>query len=117
MEFDVHSPRPGCLERGSERRARCLAAPGLRPVLEMAPRFFETAAEFRRWLEKRHGTEQELLVGFRRRGSGLPSMTWPESVDEALCFGWIDGLRKRIDEQSYTIRFTPRRGGSVWSSI
>jgi uncharacterized protein YdeI (YjbR/CyaY-like superfamily) len=83
----------------------------------MEPRFFESPEEFRKWLERHHGTEKELLVGFRRRGSGLPSMTWPESVDEALCFGWIDGLRKSLDEASYTIRFTPRKASSAWSAI
>lgn len=81
------------------------------------PRFFRTAAEFRSWLEKHAGTERELVVGFHKVGSGRPSMTWPESVDEALCHGWIDGVRKRVDEHSYTIRFTPRKPGSTWSAI
>jgi uncharacterized protein YdeI (YjbR/CyaY-like superfamily) len=81
------------------------------------PAFFATPAEFRAWLEAHHATETELLVGFYKKGSGRPSITWPESVDEALCFGWIDGVRKRLDERSYVIRFTPRRKGSVWSSI
>lgn len=81
------------------------------------PTFFATAAEFRAWL-RRHGTsEAELIVGFHKRDSGLPSMTWPESVDEALCFGWIDGVRSRVDERSYKIRFTPRRPTSTWSAI
>jgi len=83
----------------------------------MAPTFFETPAAFRRWLAKHHAREAELLVGFWKRGSGKPSITWPESVDEALCFGWIDGVRKRIDDESYTIRFSPRRKGSIWSRI
>ena len=83
----------------------------------MKPRFFATPAAFRAWLEKNHAKEKELLVGFYKRESGKPSMTWPESVDEALCFGWIDGVRKRIDDVSYTIRFTPRRKGSIWSRI
>jgi uncharacterized protein YdeI (YjbR/CyaY-like superfamily) len=81
------------------------------------PRFFATAAAFRRWLERNHATRRELLVGFWKRGTGRPSLTWPESVDEALCFGWIDGVRKRIDEESYTIRFTPRRAASAWSRV
>ena len=81
------------------------------------PRFFETAAAFRRWLEKNAHREAELVVGFRKVGSGAPSLTWPESVDEALCFGWIDGVRKRIDDASYKIRFTPRKPGSIWSAI
>jgi uncharacterized protein YdeI (YjbR/CyaY-like superfamily) len=81
------------------------------------PTFFSTPAAFRRWLEKHHDSESELLVGFYKRGSGKPSITWPESVDEALCFGWIDGVRKRVDDESYTIRFTPRRPTSSWSAV
>jgi uncharacterized protein YdeI (YjbR/CyaY-like superfamily) len=83
----------------------------------MKPTFFATPAAFRAWLEKHHDKEPELLVGFYKRGSGKPSITWPESVDQALSFGWIDGVRKRIDDESYTIRFTPRRKGSIWSAI
>ena len=79
--------------------------------------FFRTPAAFRKWLEKHHATHKELWVGFYKKGSGKPSITWPESVDEALCFGWIDGIRKSIDEVSYKIRFTPRKPTSVWSSI
>lgn len=81
------------------------------------PLFFTTPAEFRRWLEANHDNAKELWVGFRKKGSGRPSVTWPESVDEALCFGWIDGVRKRLDDDSYTIRFSPRRPGSVWSRV
>jgi uncharacterized protein YdeI (YjbR/CyaY-like superfamily) len=81
------------------------------------PTFFATAADFRRWLQKHHRTGEELWVGFRKKSTGLPSITWPESVDEALCFGWIDGLRKTVDAGSYTIRFTPRRKESVWSAV
>jgi uncharacterized protein YdeI (YjbR/CyaY-like superfamily) len=83
----------------------------------MTPRFFATPAAFRAWLEKNHATKTELLVGFYKRGSGLESITWPESVDEALAFGWIDGVRKRIDNVSYTIRFTPRKAKSYWSAV
>ena len=83
----------------------------------MKPRFFATAQRFRDWLEKNHDKESELLVGFHKRGSAHPSMTWPESVDAALCFGWIDGVRKRIDDDSYTIRFSRRRPRSIWSAI
>jgi len=83
----------------------------------MQPTFFATPAEFRRWLEQHHQTERELLVGFYKKGSGRPSITWPESVAEALCFGWIDGIRKTIDDESYTIRFTPRKRGSNWSAV
>ena len=83
----------------------------------MKPRFFETSAAFREWMEKYHDKVDELVVGFYKRGSLRPSVTWPESVDVALCFGWIDGVRKRVDEESYTIRFTPRRAGSIWSAV
>jgi uncharacterized protein YdeI (YjbR/CyaY-like superfamily) len=83
----------------------------------VAPKFFKTQNDFREWLEKNHDRKDELLVGFHKVNSGKPSMTWSESVDQALCFGWIDGVRKRIDDMSYTIRFTPRRTSSVWSSI
>jgi uncharacterized protein YdeI (YjbR/CyaY-like superfamily) len=79
--------------------------------------FFQTSADFRRWLEENHATATELWIGFYKKDSGKPSITWPESVDQALCFGWIDGIRKRVDEISYRIRFTPRRRGSVWSAI
>jgi uncharacterized protein YdeI (YjbR/CyaY-like superfamily) len=83
----------------------------------LKPRFFATGEAFREWLEKNHATRRELLVGFWKRGTGRPSLTWPESVDEALGFGWIDGVRKRIDEESYTIRFTPRQARSAWSRV
>jgi uncharacterized protein YdeI (YjbR/CyaY-like superfamily) len=83
----------------------------------MKPRFFEGPSEFRAWLEEHHGRAAELLVGFYKRGSGKPSMTWPESVDEALCFGWIDGVRRSLGAESYTIRFTPRRARSIWSAV
>ncbi|MCM3875091.1 MAG: YdeI/OmpD-associated family protein [Thermoanaerobaculia bacterium] len=79
--------------------------------------FFPRPAGLRKWLEKNHATAKELLVGFYKKDSGKPSITWQESVDEALCVGWIDGVRKRVDEVSYTIRFSPRRPTSVWSAI
>jgi uncharacterized protein YdeI (YjbR/CyaY-like superfamily) len=81
------------------------------------PRFFATPSEFRRWLETHHADTPELWVGFYKKDSGLRSITWPESVDEALCVGWIDGLRKRVDEHSYMIRFTPRKAVSIWSAV
>ncbi|WP_372657882.1 YdeI family protein [Hydrogenophaga sp.] len=81
------------------------------------PRFFATPAAFRRWLEQHAATSAELIVGYYKVGSGRPSMRWSESVDEALCFGWIDGVRHRIDEQAYRIRFTPRRPDSTWSAV
>lgn len=83
----------------------------------MKPEFFQTPADFGTWLEKNHATATELWVGFYKKDSGKPSITWPESVDQALCFGWIDGIRKGVDEISYQIRFTPRRRGSIWSAI
>ncbi len=83
----------------------------------MAPTFFATQAEFREWLEKHHKNETELVVGFYKVSSDKPSMTWSQSVDQALCFGWIDGVRKSIDAESYSIRFTPRRSSSIWSAI
>jgi uncharacterized protein YdeI (YjbR/CyaY-like superfamily) len=81
------------------------------------PRFFARPEDFRAWLAKNHARAAELLVGFHKKGRGKPSIDWPQSVDEALCFGWIDGVRKSLGEESYTIRFTPRRPGSIWSSI
>ncbi len=81
------------------------------------PTFFPTPPDFRAWLEAHHDKFRELLVGFYKKDSGKPSITWPESVDAALCFGWIDGVRKSIDESSYSIRFTPRRPTSAWSLI
>ena len=83
----------------------------------MTPRFFAPPQDFRRWLEKHHTDATELWVGFYKKSSGRPSITWPESVDEALCAGWIDGLRKRVDDESYMIRFTPRKAGSIWSAV
>jgi uncharacterized protein YdeI (YjbR/CyaY-like superfamily) len=79
--------------------------------------FFSSPSEWRAWLEKHHDQFQELWVGFYKRDSGKPSITWPEAVDGALCFGWIDGVRKSVDEISYTIRFTPRKSRSIWSAI
>lgn len=83
----------------------------------MTPTFFATPADFRRWLKQHHHTERELWVGFHKKGSGRPSITWPESVDEALSFGWIDAIRKSLDADSYVIRFTARKQGSIWSNV
>lgn len=83
----------------------------------MSPKFFSDQSKFRKWLATHHSSQTELLVGFHKVGSGKPSMTWPESVDQALCFGWIDGVRRRIDDESYSIRFTPRKAGSIWSAV
>lgn len=81
------------------------------------PRFFRTASAFRRWLAKNHAGASELWVGYYKKGTGKPSITWPESVDEALCFGWIDGVRKSLDEERYMIRFSPRKPTSKWSVV
>ena len=83
----------------------------------MTPTFFAKPAQFRSWLAKNHKTANELLVGFYKKDSGKPSITWPESVDEALCVGWIDGIRRSLGDEAYTIRFTPRRKGSIWSEV
>ncbi len=79
--------------------------------------FFAKQSELRKWFEKNHDQGQELWVGYYKKDSGKPSITWPESVDEALCFGWIDGVRKSINEVSYSIRFTPRKPKSIWSAV
>ncbi len=83
----------------------------------MKPIFFATPVKWRAWLEKNHDSKSEVLVGFHRKSSGLPTMTWSEAVDQALCFGWIDGVRRSIDETSYYNRFTPRRPNSNWSAV
>lgn len=83
----------------------------------LAPKFFPAPKHFRTWLAKNHDRAGVLWVGYYRKDSGRPSITWPESVDEALCFGWIDGIRKKVDNESYKIRFTPRRPKSVWSAV
>jgi uncharacterized protein YdeI (YjbR/CyaY-like superfamily) len=83
----------------------------------MDPTFFKTPDDFRQWLNKNYQTATELLVGFYKTGSGKESITWPQSVDQVLCYGWIDGVRRSRDENSYTIRFTPRKPGSIWSAI
>jgi len=81
------------------------------------PTFFSSATEFRKWLDANHGSAAELWVGFHKKDSGKASITWPESVNEALCFGWIDGVRKSLNDTSYMIRFTPRKPGSKWSAV
>jgi uncharacterized protein YdeI (YjbR/CyaY-like superfamily) len=80
-------------------------------------KYFKSANDFRRWLEKNHATTEELWVGYYKKSSKQASITWPESVDEALCFRWIDGIRKSVDHLRYTIRFSPRRRGSIWSAV
>jgi uncharacterized protein YdeI (YjbR/CyaY-like superfamily) len=83
----------------------------------MRPKFFRDAAAFRRWLGTHHARAAELMVGFYKKDSGRASLRWPESVEEALCFGWIDGVRRRLDALSYQVRFTPRRADSIWSAV
>ncbi|MFA7419749.1 MAG: YdeI/OmpD-associated family protein [Melioribacteraceae bacterium] len=83
----------------------------------MKPLFFAKQSEFRKWLKENHKKETEVLVGYYKVASGKPSITWSQSVDEALCFGWIDGVRRSIDSESYYNRFTPRRPNSNWSAI
>jgi uncharacterized protein YdeI (YjbR/CyaY-like superfamily) len=83
----------------------------------MEPTYFATPAALRAWLERHHASESELIVGFYKKGSGRPSITWPEAVDQALCFGWIDSVRRRVDDASYCNRFTPRKARSTWSAV
>jgi len=88
-----------------------------RKSAQIKPTFLTTPGDFRQWLRKNHASMTELWVGFHKKGTGKPSMSWPESVDQALCFGWIDGLRKSCDSESYMIRFTPRKSTSTWSAV
>jgi len=81
------------------------------------PAYFETEAEFRRWLQANYETSPDLVVGFWKKGTGKPSIDWPQARDQALCFGWIDGVRRSLGDDAYTIRFTPRRKGSIWSKV
>lgn len=110
--------------RDGPGRGRCthtshliISSQNVTVALTMNITFFTASAAFRAWLEERHDTTQEVWVGFYKKSSGNPSITWPEAVDEALCFGWIDGQRKGIDDISYTIRFTPRKPQSIWSAV
>jgi uncharacterized protein YdeI (YjbR/CyaY-like superfamily) len=107
------SPRKvALLRQGHDGQARAGKADPAAGVV-----FFPTPADMRKWFAAHHATAGELWVGFHKKASGEPSVTWPESVDEALCVGWIDGIRKSIDAGRYKIRFTPRRRGSVWSAV
>jgi uncharacterized protein YdeI (YjbR/CyaY-like superfamily) len=81
------------------------------------PTYFATEADFRWWLAANHARAPELLVGFWKKGTGKPSIDWPQARDQALCFGWIDGVRRSLGDEAYTIRFTPRRKGSIWSNV
>ena len=85
--------------------------------ISVTPKFFKTPAAFSKWLAANHAKSKELWVGFHKKSSAKPSIDWPESVDEALCFGWIDGIRKNVDAESYKIRFTPRKPASIWSAV
>ena len=101
----------------AKAKAPAAAVPTGDPRAASGPTFFADAAAFRAWLVAHASRAGALLVGYHKVGTGRPSMTWSESVDEALCFGWIDGVRKRIDDHAYSIRFTPRKPGSIWSAI
>jgi uncharacterized protein YdeI (YjbR/CyaY-like superfamily) len=109
------------LKDWSRRKARAYLLPvnelDSTGTKESAARFFAGPELFRQWLEAHHNSATELWVGFYRKVTGRPSITWPQSVDEALCFGWIDGIRKSIDNESYKIRFTPRKRNSTWSAV
>ena len=83
----------------------------------MNPVYFQDQNEFRKWLAKNHNRESEIIVGYYKTATGKPSLTWSESVDQALCYGWIDGIRRSIDEERYCIRFTPRKPTSIWSNV
>jgi uncharacterized protein YdeI (YjbR/CyaY-like superfamily) len=83
----------------------------------MNPEFFENQSDLRKWFEENHEKLKEVWIGYYKKSTGIPSISWPQSVDEALCFGWIDGIRKSIDDRSYAIRFTPRKLKSIWSNI
>lgn len=83
----------------------------------MKPIYFATPARWRAWLEANHATKLELLVGFHKTSTGKACITWSQSVDEALCFGWIDGIRRSLGDEAYTIRFTPRKPTSIWSAV
>jgi uncharacterized protein YdeI (YjbR/CyaY-like superfamily) len=93
------------------REKRPQGIPGMKAA------FFRSPSHLRKWFDEHHAAARELWVGYFKKGSGKPSVTWPESVDEALCVGWIDGIRKSLDEESYTIRFSPRRPRSIWSAV
>ncbi len=82
-----------------------------------APHYFPSAEAFRAWLHAHHAVEREMLVGFWKKGTARPTLSWSQSVDEALCYGWIDGVRRSVDDERYTIRFTPRKPGSIWSRV
>jgi len=83
----------------------------------LKPRYFKSQSEFRKWLETNHATETELMLGFYKKGSGKASITYPEALDEALCFGWIDGVRRRLNDDAYVQRFSPRKAKSIWSNV
>jgi uncharacterized protein YdeI (YjbR/CyaY-like superfamily) len=102
---------------GSKHTRKRAGAGALSHPASAAIRFFESPSQFRSWLVRYHSTVSEQWVGFHKRDSGKASITWPESVDEALCFGWIDGIRRSVDAVSYVIRFTPRKTGSIWSAV
>jgi hypothetical protein len=109
--------RTGVIDAGNVSTSLRRQSATARKPNPVTPTFFADPKAFRQWLRENHRTAEDLVVGFYKRDSGKPSITRPESVDQALCFGWIDGIRRRIDDESYSIRFTPRRPQSVWSTV
>ncbi|HEX6052875.1 MAG TPA: YdeI/OmpD-associated family protein [Gemmatimonadaceae bacterium] len=105
------------MAKRTQPKPRLTPATPATPATADGVRFFATPEKWRQWLEKNHARADEVWVGFHRRSTGIPSITWSEAVDEALCYGWIDGIRKTIDETRYKNRFTPRRKGSNWSKV
>src|ERR1019366_6779656 len=114
--FRTFSAASGYLPHTLQQRSATLMRLSGESRRGMQPTFFPSAADFRGWLDRHHATALELLVGFYRKASGR-GITYPEALDEALSFGWIDGVRKRIDAEAYAIRFTPRKPGSIWSAV
>lgn len=105
------------MAKRTQPKPRLTPATPATPATADGVRFFATPEKWRQWLEKNHARADEVWVGFHRRSTGIPSITWSAAVDEALCYGWIDGIRKTIDETRYKNRFTPRRKGSNWSKV
>lgn len=115
--FEKGRPQGYTQIKTDRQERRCLIIFALTMPPESTPIFFKTQNDLRKWFIKNYKTATTLQLGYYKVGTGKPSVTWPQSVDEALCFGWIDGVRHTIDEESYTIRFTHRKPTSIWSAI